>query len=108
MSSHYERLSKTCPQARRRYQCDLCLGWIEPGERHCRIVAINDGEFECRRSHSACDALYHAAMHETGTINDDEWPGDFGALLAWCGEELTPETRADVRRVWDGDGAKEE
>jgi len=106
--SHYERLSTTTPKARRRYQCDLCLRRIEPGERYVRTVSINDGEFEQRHDHIACDALYHAAMHETNNASDDEWPGDFGEMLSGWGEELTPETRAEVQRVWDGFGAKEE
>jgi hypothetical protein len=98
-------LSTTTPRARRPYECDLCLWQIDSGERYVRTVHVLGGEIEQRREHIACDALFQKARAEVD-IFSDEVPGDFGGVIDWWSDELTPETLAEVRRVWDGEGER--
>lgn len=66
------------PVARKRYQCLLCEGFIEPGEKHVARTGIGEAGPETFRMHSLCESLTH-------DWDDWEWecqsPADFRSDL---------------------------
>lgn len=42
--------------ARKRHQCIYCLTAISPGERYCRRVGVDGGDFWSMEFHPECDA----------------------------------------------------
>lgn len=43
--------------ARKRHQCDFCVGWIEKGEKYIRSTFVDGGEIWTWKSHIECDKI---------------------------------------------------
>lgn len=58
-------LSSTKQKARKRHQCILCCGHIEPGEIYHKRTGVTDGEFGEMKSHLACVAYADVTYDQT-------------------------------------------
>ncbi|MFM7008628.1 MAG: hypothetical protein ACKO0Z_04755 [Betaproteobacteria bacterium] len=50
-------ISRKIVTARKRHQCDFCLGWIEKGEKYIRSTIVGDGQIWTWISHIECDKI---------------------------------------------------
>lgn len=70
-------LSSTKQKARKRHQCILCCGHIEPGETYHKRTGVTDGEFCEMKSHLVCldfaDATFELIDWECFSPGDSEF-----------------------------------